>query len=227
MKNLKITLMAFMALFLTFGLTSCGDDDDDNTDAQSGTSGTAAVLYRMYISNELLRYHDAVITYTDAKGKTHKETVTYSSTPTGHQTVSSSNDYKLRIYDVELGAVTLDTKKSKSFKANLTFVRNSTEAPTTGKVTGLFAYYFGVYGVAATGTGTDVSDYIYKENVVFDSYESIVGQAGGDVTAELTYAKDHVYFNDMTFLANLKTYIKKLQGESDDDDESTSVWPED
>jgi len=125
MKNLKFTLMAFMALFLTFGFTSCGDDDKDEPtpSEKTGKSNVSAVVL---ISSDLINYFDGNLTFkvgndtktvTLKKGEGTKETLT--------------TNYSLYRYTVTINDVTLSSSNKTDVSGILTFTRNSTEAPTS------------------------------------------------------------------------------------------------
>jgi len=122
MKNLKITLMAFMALFLGIGLASCGDDKDEPT--HTVTTVKTDVTAHVLMTEDLATYFDGKLTIT-VKGASSDYTLKKSE-GTVMKVNGNYNAYlfKVVVEDVELSSdTTIITGK-------LTYTRNETAAPT-------------------------------------------------------------------------------------------------
>jgi len=120
MKAMKLCLGAFMALFLTFGLASCGDDDDDTTPRSGKGSVTAEVM----ISSSLLDYFDGQLTFA-VGDKTQTATLKKSA---GTKERLTTN-YALYRFKVVMSDVALSSNAT-NVSATLTYKRNSTAGPT-------------------------------------------------------------------------------------------------
>lgn len=81
MKNLNKWLLAFACAVLCCGVTSCGDDDDDNMNGNTTITPTKPTSkqfqYLLYTSTDMIAAADVEVSYTDlATGKEVKRVLT-------------------------------------------------------------------------------------------------------------------------------------------------------
>jgi len=125
MKNLKISLMAFMALFLGIGLASCGDDKDEPvTETTIKTDVTANVL----MTEDLANYFDGKLTIT-----LNNVSTDYTLKKSDGTVMKVNDNYNAYLFKVVVEDVEIPANQNKyiTIKGTLTYTRNETAQPTT------------------------------------------------------------------------------------------------
>jgi len=219
MKNLKITLMAFMALFLTFGFTSCGDNEKD--EPTSPTSGTSNVGAEVYISSDLINYFDGNLTL-----KVGNNTKTVTLKKSEGTKVALTTNYSLYHFTIPTIDVTL-TNTATNATATLTYKRNSTAAPSTN-INFLEAVSIKITATNATTPESSENIQISSDEGVmasaFENFAKIIAATSNSETRPLTYsANNNITANFDYFIANAKAVAERLENvdpnATDDDDE--------
>jgi len=221
MKNLKFTLMAFMALFLTFGFTSCGDDDDDPTPTEQ--SGKSSVGAEILISSDLINYFDGNLTL-----KVGNETKTVTLKKSEGKKEALTTNYALYRFTVPAIDVTLKEKTATNATATLTYTRNSTAAPTTNIN---FLQAVAIKITATNATTSDMGNLVqlngdYKVAAsTFETYASMIGANSASQTLPLTYSTTgNITANFDEFINSVKKEAELMEksdpNATDDDDDS-------
>ena len=203
MKTLKFSLMAFMALFFSFGLVGCGgdDDDDDYTKEKTGTSDISAVVM---VSSDVINYFDGHLTV-NVGGNTKTATLKKSE----GTKIELTENHALYRFSVTVKDVQLSSTNATEATATLTYTRNSTAAPTTNFdfMDGTAIEFEATHGIKQ---GTSARQYVSGFYGVAASVFSVIAESIEETTS--TKTDSFLYSTTDHSTANFDELISSAKG---------------